>query len=71
MVIEGLCRHFGIRNDFHIEPPSLPSDFHLPSQEEEAALCLYNPLDDSEKLKKAPERFEWLRGNYPLRRERI
>lgn len=71
MVIDGLCRHFRIRNKYYIEPPSLPSDFWLPNDSDEAALKLYNPLKDNEMLKSHPEKFEWLRGNYPLRRERI
>ena len=29
----------------------------------------YDPLNDSAALKSAPETFEQLRGNYPLRRE--
>ena len=33
-------------------------------------LQLYNPLDDTRRLKAAPENFEQLRGSYPLRRER-
>lgn len=69
MVIEGLCRHFGITNRYHIDPPALPNTFRLPNDQNDAALALYNPLNDSEKLKSHPERFEWLRGNYPLRRE--
>lgn len=69
MVIEGLCRHFGMTNKYHIDPPALPDTFRLPNDKSDAALALYNPLEDSEKLKSRPERFEWLRGNYPLRRE--
>ena len=32
-------------------------------------LSFYNPLTDSEKLKADPSKFEFLRNNYPLRRE--
>jgi erythronate-4-phosphate dehydrogenase len=71
MVIEGLCRHFGLVNKYHIDPPTLPDTFQLPNNKNEAALTLYNPLEDSKMLKSHPERFEWLRGNYPLRRETI
>ena len=34
-------------------------------------LQLYNPLDDSDRLKRRPDLFEHLRGNYPLRRESV
>lgn len=69
MVIEGLCRHFGIENNWRIAPPSLPSDFVLQGTEDDIKLQLYNPLDDSRRLKSDPSKFEELRGNYPLRRE--
>ena len=71
MVIEGLCRHFGIESQWHITPPALPEDFKLSGNEDDRKLQLYNPLDDSRKLKAAPEKFEELRGNYPLRREKM
>lgn len=71
MVIEGLCRHFDIENRWHITPPALPEDFKLSGNEDDRKLQLYNPLDDSRKLKSAPEKFEELRGNYPLRREKM
>ncbi len=37
--------------------------------EGEALLAIYNPHDDTVALKESPERFEWLRNNYKLRRE--
>jgi len=55
MSLEALCRFFGIKADFSIVPPEGPSD--------------YDPTRDSEWLKAAPEKFEWFRGNYPVRRE--
>ena len=55
MSLEALCRFFGIEADFSIVPPEGPSD--------------YDPTRDSEWLKAAPEKFEWFRGNYPVRRE--
>ena len=36
---------------------------------EEAFLQVYDPTRDSDALKRHPEEFEHLRGNYPLRRE--
>lgn len=84
MVLEGLCRHFGIELADRIIPPALPKAafqaakdrlLHaerppFATQEECLALALYNPLTDSANLKDAPHIFEELRGNYPLRREK-
>ncbi|MDO4159235.1 MAG: 4-phosphoerythronate dehydrogenase [Prevotellaceae bacterium] len=70
MVIDGLCRHFGIENIYHIEAPELPEDFAYYSDADNGYLRFYNPLRDSESLKNSPEDFEYFRGNYPLRREK-
>ena len=56
MSLEALCRFFGIDADFQIYPQEGPDD--------------YDPTRDSEWLKKSPEKFEWFRGNYPVRREK-
>ena len=66
MVIDALCQHFGLKHSGAIKPPSLPVDFLYTGD----PLQLYNPLDDSQKLKQHPENFESLRNNYPLRREK-
>ena len=66
MVIDALCRHFGLKHPGTIQPPSLPVDFFYTGD----PLQLYNPLEDSQKLKECPENFEQLRNNYPLRREK-
>lgn len=71
MVIEGLCRYFGIENRWHINPPMLPSDFVLHGSDDDMRLQLYNPQEDCARLKSDPAKFEELRGNYPLRREKI
>jgi erythronate-4-phosphate dehydrogenase len=55
MSLEALCKFFGIDAEIDIMPPEGPHD--------------YNPTRDSEWLKAAPEKFEWFRGNYPIRRE--
>lgn len=55
MSLEALCRFFGVEVEFEITPPEGPSD--------------YDPTRDSEWLKADPEKFEWFRGNYPIRRE--
>lgn len=65
MVIDALCRFFGLPHPGIIVAPSLPSDFVYTGD----PLQLYDPLVDSHRLKQSPELFEQLRGNYPLRRE--
>lgn len=70
MSLEALCRFFHIEAKFEIIPPALPL-IEFSTDEEEAFLQLYNPLLDSERLKNAPDKFEWFRGNYPLRRESV
>lgn len=70
MVLQALCQWMGCDMDFNIEPPSLPSSPQLSDNENVRALQLYDPTRDSLLLKKAPEEFEYIRGNYPLRREK-
>jgi len=67
MVIAALCQHFRLPHPGVIAAPALPKDFVYTGQ----ALELYNPLDDSDKLKKNPQDFEYLRNHYPLRREQF
>lgn len=73
MSLESLCRFYGIAPVLlpPITPPAPPCPL-IPrgSTEAEEALFTYDPRNDSHALKSAPERFEYLRGNYPLRRER-
>lgn len=68
MALEALCRFFHVEADFQIVPPALPQREYA-SDPETAFLQAYNPTTDSEALKAAPEKFEYFRGNYPLRRE--
>ncbi len=69
MALEAVCSYFGIKPNFTIQPPSLPAELRPSGNEEERALQLYNPHDDSNMLKASPHSFEQLRGNYRLRRE--
>lgn len=71
MAIEAVCRFFHLRTDIQIHPPKLtcPSELKNNTDKEELALRLYNPQNDSNRLKQHPELFERLRENYPLRRE--
>jgi erythronate-4-phosphate dehydrogenase len=68
MSLEALCRFFGVEATFDILPPEY-SGISFSEDPEEAFLQAYNPTRDSEWLKANPEKFEWFRGNYPLRRE--
>ena len=65
MVIDALCRHFGLPLPDRVRPPKLPAGFHYTGN----PLELYSPMRDSEALKNNPSGFEELRNNYPLRRE--
>ena len=67
MSLEALCRHFGLPySRFDITPPPAPSGAHP-----DVPLSLYDPRNDSKTLKAHPELFEHLRGNYPIRREKV
>lgn len=68
MSLEALCRFFGVEATFDILPPEY-SGINFSEDPEEAFLQAYDPTRDSEWLKANPEKFEWFRGNYPLRRE--
>lgn len=67
MVIDALCRHFHLPHPGLIQPPALPDDF----EDTGSPLDYYNPLQDSFQLKKEPSKFEKLRNNYPIRREKV
>ena len=67
MVIDALCRHFQLPHPGIIVPPELPLDF----QDTGSPLDYYNPMEDSQQLKNEPYKFEILRNNYPLRREKL
>jgi len=69
MALTAVCSFFEIKPDFTVLPPSLPPNIVPAYNEVERKLQLYNPLNDSEALKKCPEKFEYLREHYPLRRE--
>lgn len=67
MVIDALCHHFHLSHPGLILPPALPEDF----EDTGSPLDYYNPLRDSFQLKKEPSKFEMLRNNYPIRREKV
>lgn len=68
MALEALCHFFHIEAAFEIVPPALPP-MQYSEDPEEVFLQVYDPTRDSDALKQHPEKFEYLRGNYPLRRE--
>lgn len=70
MSLHALCVFFGLKEDFSIIPPSPEQSVLNVSDEDEAYLLIYNPERDSKALKQHPELFEYLRGHYPLRREK-
>lgn len=70
MSLDAICRFFKIEAAYTISPPAPESNIIQATSQEEAFLKMYNPLRDSDILKAHPERFEQLRGNYPLRREK-
>lgn len=73
MSLEAIARHFGLNLTFDVRPPELPLNFSYNPDEampQDERLRLYDPRHDSNALKKSPESFEHLRGNYPLRREK-
>ena len=67
MVIDAICQYFDLSHPGKIVPPALSDDFHYTGN----PLELYNPMNDSQKLKAVYSDFEQLRNNYPLRREKI
>ncbi len=65
MSLKAVCDFFHLPCPGLIVPPPLPADFVFTGN----PLQLYDPSEDSRRLKNAPEKFEYLRGHYPLRRE--
>jgi erythronate-4-phosphate dehydrogenase len=77
MALEAVARFFSLPAAFSILPPSVAPTFrYFPEAPDDLAsrfpaLALYDPRRDSEALRSDPSRFEQLRGDYPLRRERF
>ena len=69
MSLDSICRFFHIEADYEITPPTPITPNIYAKTHEDALLQIYNPIEDSQRLKKQPEQFETLRGDYPLRRE--
>ena len=74
MALQAVAQAFGKSLSFNIQAPAIASDYVYRlagADDAPIAVQLYNPMVDSQALKAAPERFEQLRGHYPLRRERL
>lgn len=69
MSLDAICKFFQIKEDYEINAPAPASPIIHAKNHEEAVLQMYNPTEDSNRLKNQPELFETLRGDYPLRRE--
>ena len=69
MSLEALARHFALGAVPEIVPPAPTSPVTLDGDIEDTLLRIYNPHNDCNALKARPRDFEWLRGNYPHRRE--
>lgn len=69
MALDALCRHFHLQATYRIQPPEPVNQHIIAATPAEAALAMYDPRQDSEALKSHPDRFEQIRGDYPLRRE--
>lgn len=70
MSLQAICRHMGIPFTLNITPPELPENLRpTSSNPDERAIQLYDPRHDTALLKANPEKFEFFRGHYPLRRE--
>lgn len=72
MALQAVAQAFGKSLSFNIQAPAIASGYAYRlagADDAPIAVQLYNPLVDSRALKATPERFEQLRGHYPLRRE--
>lgn len=68
MTLEAFCKFFRKEINFKIILPEMP---HMPfdSNENIRQIQIYDPRFDCQVLRRYPERFEQLRGDYQLRRE--
>lgn len=69
MSLDAICQFFHLKGNYEIAAPAPVSPTIYAKSHEEALLQIYNPTEDSNRLKNQPELFEALRGDYPLRRE--
>lgn len=70
MALDAFCEFFHLPSAYTILPPSPTNVYIQGDTEADCLLDIYNPMQDNDKLKENPSQFEFLRGNYPLRREK-
>lgn len=66
MILDAVCRHFGLP---HIEMERKVAPGAAEKVNAVAIMRSYDPMADTAMLKAAPENFEKMRDNYPLRHE--
>lgn len=69
MSLEAFAAHFHLGEVPSITPPPPTEAVLYSTSLSDALLQIYNPMTDCRALREYPERFEQLRGDYPLRRE--
>jgi len=69
MALAAVCDFFDIHAEIDIQPPRLEKSIQPVNDVLSRHLQLYNPLNDTMRLKANRFEFERLRENYPLRRE--
>ena len=70
MSLDALCRFFDIKAQYTVAPPAPQFPVVYTPSLDEALISIYDPRTDSDQLKDNPQKFEELRGNYPVRREK-
>ena len=70
MALEAVAAFYGLNMTFNITPPAPPQSIIKVDSYDEAILRIYDPRNDCDALRQAPDKFEYLRGHYPLRREK-
>lgn len=69
MSLNAICQFFQIEAVYDINVPAPISPVIYAKDRAAALLQIYNPVEDSERLKSRPQLFEFFRENYSLRRE--
>ena len=70
MALNAVCAFFAINHHFDIAPPAPQQPVIKAESYDEAILRIYDPRNDCDALRSEPQKFEWLRGHYPMRREK-
>ena len=68
MALQAVCQFISKPFCLDIQPPALPDNYAY-GDVKEGPLRFYDPRVDTTLLKAQPDKFEYFRGHYPLRRE--